>query len=195
MTRALLIVDIQLDYFAGGRHPLVGPDAAAAAAARLLAAWRDRGAPVVHVQHVWDAPDAEFFQPGTPGIGIHPSVAPRDDETLVTKTEPNAFLGTGLEAHLRGLASGEDGTADEPFELVVAGMMSSMCVDATVRAAADLGFAVTVAHDTCAAPDLEFGGTRVPAAQVHAAFMAALGDGYAAVASSDDILAAETPLS
>ena len=195
MTRALLIVDIQLDYFPGGRNPLVDPDAAAAAAARLLAAWRDRGAPVVHVQHVWDAPDAEFFQPGTPGIEIHPSVAPRDDETLVTKTEPNAFLGTGLEAHLRRLASGEDGTADEPFELVVAGMMSSMCVDATVRAAADLGFAVTVAHDACAAPDLEFGGTRVPAAQVHAAFMAALGDGYAAVASADEILAADTPLS
>ena len=74
-------------------------------------------------------------------------------------------------------------------------MMSSMCVDATVRAAADLGVGAAVAHDACAAPDLEFGGTTVPAAQVHAAFMAALGDGYAAVASADDILATETPLS
>ena len=74
-------------------------------------------------------------------------------------------------------------------------MMSSMCVDATVRAAADLGFEVTVAHDACAAPDLEFGGTRVPAAMNAACTWAALGDGYAAVASADDILAAETPLS
>lgn len=193
MTRALLIVDIQLDYFPGGRHPLVEPDAAASAAARLLAAWRDRGAPVVHVQHVWDAPDAEFFQPGTPGIEIHPSVAPRADETLVTKSEPNSFLGTGLEAHLRRLASGDEGTAGEPVELVVAGMMSSMCVDATVRAAADLGFDVTVAHDACAAPNLEFGGVRVPAAHAHAAFMAALDEGYAVVASADEILAAEMP--
>jgi len=186
MTRALLIVDIQLDYFPGGRHPLVEPDAAAAAASRLLAAWRDRRAPVVHVQHVWDAPGAEFFQPGTPGVEIHPSVAPGAGETLVTKSEPNAFLGTGLEAHLRGLAA-------EPVELVVAGMMSSMCVDATVRAAADLGFEVTVAHDACAAADLVFGGVRVPAAQVHAAYMAALGDGYAAVASAGEILAVGMP--
>jgi nicotinamidase-related amidase len=67
-------------------------------------------------------------------------------------------------------------------------MMSSMCVDATVRAAADLGYAVSVAHDACAAPDLTFGDTTVPAAQVHAAFMAALGDGYATVATADEII-------
>ncbi|HEY1104928.1 MAG TPA: isochorismatase family protein, partial [Agromyces sp.] len=73
--------------------------------------------------------------------------------------------------------------------LVVAGMMSSMCVDATVRAAADRGHTVAVAHDACAAPDLEFGGVAVPAAQVHAAFMAALGDSYATVASADDVIA------
>jgi nicotinamidase-related amidase len=68
------------------------------------------------------------------------------------------------------------------------GMMSSMCVDATVRAAADLGFQVTVVHDACAAPDLSFDGVTVPAAQVHAAFMAALGDSYAELASAEEIL-------
>jgi nicotinamidase-related amidase len=66
-------------------------------------------------------------------------------------------------------------------------MMSSMCVDATVRAGADLGFGMTVIHDACAAPDLEFGGTQVPGPTVHAAFMAALGDGYATLVSSDDV--------
>jgi nicotinamidase-related amidase len=66
-------------------------------------------------------------------------------------------------------------------------MMSSMCVDATVRAGADLGFGMTVVHDGCAAPDLEFGGTTVPGRSVHAAFMAALGSGYATLASSDEV--------
>jgi nicotinamidase-related amidase len=66
-------------------------------------------------------------------------------------------------------------------------MMTSMCVDATVRAAVDLGFETTVVHDACATCDLEFGGQAVPAASVHAAFLAALADGYAAVVSSDDI--------
>ena len=197
MTRTLLIIDIQQDYFPGGRHPLVGPEAAAARASEVLGAWRAQGEPVVHIQHVWDAPDAAFFQPGTPGIEIHPSVAPRDDETLITKTLPNAFLGTDLERVLRDApavatvepaGAAQSGSAAAP-ELVVMGMMSSMCVDATVRAAADLGFEVTVVHDACAAPDLAFDGVTVPAAQVHAAFMAALGDSYAAVTTTEELLA------
>ena len=66
-------------------------------------------------------------------------------------------------------------------------MMTSMCVDATVRAAVDLGFDTTVVHDACATCDLQFDGRSVPALEVHSAFLAALGDGYAAVVSSDEI--------
>jgi len=70
-------------------------------------------------------------------------------------------------------------------------MMSSMCVDATVRAAADLGFSPKVVHDACAAPDLEFNGVDVPGAAVHAAFMAALADSYAELTSAADLLSAD----
>jgi nicotinamidase-related amidase len=59
-----------------------------------------------------------------------------------------------------------------------------------VRAAAERGFTVTVVHDACAAPDLEFGGTAIPGASVHGAFMAALGDGYATLASSEEVAGA-----
>jgi nicotinamidase-related amidase len=177
MARALLVIDIQNDYFPGGRFPLVEPDAAAAAAGRALAAFRERGEPIVHVQHVWDSEDAAFFQPGTPGIEIHEAVAPAEGEQVLRKELPNAFLGTDLESRLRG------GGIDE---LVVAGMMSSMCVDATVRAAADFGFGVTVLHDACAAPDLEFNGTKVDGATVHATFMAALDGNYAALKTADE---------
>ncbi|WP_194409486.1 cysteine hydrolase family protein [Microbacterium cremeum] len=179
MTRLLLLIDIQRDYFPGGRHPLVEPDAAAVAAARLRDGFRRAHERVVHVQHVWDAPDAAFFAPGTPGVQIDPRVAPQGDEHVVVKAHPNAFLGTGLEALLR---------AADPDELVVGGMMSSMCVDATVRAASDLGFRVAVAHDACAAPDLEFAGAKVPGAQVHAAFMASLGS-YARVTDAGTLVA------
>ncbi|MGW9630604.1 cysteine hydrolase family protein [Agromyces sp. NPDC055520] len=182
MTRTLVIIDIQNDYFAGGAHPLVGPDAAAANAARLLASHREAGQPVVHVQHVWDAADATFFRPGTSGVDIHAAVAPQGGEPVVVKANPNAFLDTDLDARLREAGADVDG-------VVIVGMMSSMCVDATVRAAADAGYSVTVAHDACAAPDLEFGDTVVPAALVHAAFMAALGDSYAEVVSTDELLA------
>ncbi|GAA1825278.1 cysteine hydrolase family protein [Agromyces salentinus] len=181
MTRTLLIIDIQNDYFEGGANPLVGPDAAAANAARLLASHREAGQPVVHVQHVWDAPDAAFFAPGTHGVEIHPLVAPVEGEPVVVKAKPNSFLGTDLDARLRQAGADVDG-------VVVVGMMSSMCVDATVRAAADAGYSVTVAHDACAAPDLAFGDAVVPAAQVHAAFMAALDGSYAEVVGVDELL-------
>lgn len=178
MSRALLIIDIQNDYFPGGAYPLVEPEAAAAAAGRVLERFRAAGEPVVHLKHVWDAPDAPFMRPGTDGIEIHASVAPADGEEVIEKEQPNGFLGTPLEEHLR--AGGVD-------ELVVAGMMSSMCVDATVRSAAERGFTVTVVHDACAAPDLEFGGAAIPGTSVHGAFMAALGDGYATLAASDEV--------
>jgi len=125
--QGLLIIDIQRDYFPGGAFPLVEPEAAAEAARRALDRFRDSGAPVIHLQHIWDSPDAPFFRKGTEGTEIHPLLAPTEGETLITKDEPNGFLGTDLEQTLR--AGGID-------EVVVAGMMSSMCVDATVRAGA-----------------------------------------------------------
>ena len=179
MSRALVIVDIQNDYFPGGAHPLVGLEDAAAAARKVFDASRARGEAVVHVQHVWDADDASFMKPGTAGVEIHESVAPHDGEPVVRKAHPNAFLDTALEEELR--ARGID-------HVVVCGMMTSMCVDATVRAAVDLGFQATVVHDACAAPDLEFGGETIPARAVHGAFIAALDDSYAKVRSADELV-------
>jgi nicotinamidase-related amidase len=179
MARALVIVDIQNDYFPGGAHPLVEPEAAAKNAGRLLEAFRQAGEPVLHIQHVWDADDAEFMRPGTDGVELHPSVAPADGEPVIQKAHPNSFLATPLEAELR--TRGVE-------HVVVCGMMTSMCVDATVRAAVDLGFEATVAHDACATCDLEFAGDSIPARHVHGAFLAALGDGYAAVSPTSDLL-------
>jgi nicotinamidase-related amidase len=179
VARALVIVDIQDDYFPGGAHPLVGPQAAAGRARLLLDAFRAAGEPVVHVQHVWDAPDAPFMRPGTPGIEINAAVAPLPGETVIRKEHPNAFRDTVLEQTLREAAVDC---------VVICGMMTSMCVDASVRAAADLGFEVEVAHDACATCDLEFGGHVVAAVDVHAAFLAALGDSYARVAGAEELL-------
>ena len=145
MAQALVIVDIQKDYFPGGANPLHEPEQAVAAARRVLDRFRSTGESVVHIQHVWDAPDALFMRPGTEGVEIHADVAPLPGETVIQKDAPNAFLRKPLERELR---------ERDIDALVVCGMMTSMCVDATVRAAADLGFTVTVIHDACAAPAL-----------------------------------------
>jgi nicotinamidase-related amidase len=178
MTQTHIIVDIQRDYFPGGAHPLVGADAAADRAADLLDHHRRRGLRVIHVRHESRDDGARMLVPGTPGGEIDPRVAPRGGETVITKTSPNAFLGTPLHDMLQ---------REEASALVIVGMMSSMCVDATVRAASDLGYDVTVAADACAAPDLEFGGVRVGGADVHTAFMAALASAYARVVPAADL--------
>ena len=182
MTTALVLVDIQNDYFPSGSMALEGMDAAAGHAAGLLAAFRSGGMPVIHVRHLSVRPGATFFVPGTPGAELHASVRPAAGEPVVEKNFPNSFRGTDLLERLR--AAGAD-------SVVIAGAMSHMCIDATTRAAFDHGFKCTVAADACATRGLEFSGRTIPARDVHAAFMAALAVPYARVATTDEILAAK----
>lgn len=177
--RALIVIDLQNDYFPGGKWTLSGVEEAAANAARLIAATRADGGHIVHIRHEFPTSDAPFFAPGSTGAEIHPTVASRADEPVVLKHQINSFRDTDLKSILDGWAVDE---------VVICGAMSHMCVDACTRAAADFGYKVTVIHDACASRDLVFGGVTVPAAHAHASFMAALGFAYATLMSTDDYL-------
>jgi nicotinamidase-related amidase len=179
MSSALLIVDIQNDYFPGGRMTLHGIDRAADNASKLLEHFRKTGCNVFHVQHTWEDASAPFFVAGTPGAEIHESVTPQPDEVVVVKHFPNSFRESILLDELR--RAGVD-------QLTICGAMSHMCIDATTRAAADYGFNCTVAHDACATRDVEFEGKKVAATDVHAAYMSALGFAYAKVVPTADAL-------
>ena len=174
--RAVVVIDIQNDYFPNGKYELVGIEQAAANAARVIGAAREKGDRVIHVQHVFPSRDAPFFTPDSEGTEIHPAVTPREGETVVVKNHPNPFLNTDLKKILD-----DDGIE----EVVVVGAMSHMCIDATARAASDYGYKTTVVQDACATRDLEYGGMTVPAASVHAAMMSALGFAYATVTDTD----------
>lgn len=176
----LLCVDLQNDYFEGGKFTLSETVAAANNAARLIKAFRDEKMPVVHVRHEFLTKPAPFFAPASEGADIHVSVEPVGDERVITKNNANSFRETDLLAQLKEL---------EATKLVIVGAMSHFCVDATIRAAFDLGFDCTLAHDACATRDLEFNGVAVTAAQVQAAFMAALAMGYGEIISTDDVIA------
>jgi nicotinamidase-related amidase len=178
--RALVLIDVQNDYFPGGKWPLSGIESAADNAARLLAAARAAGDLVVHVRHEFPNSDAPFFTPGSEGAMIHTRVRGQRGEPVVLKHHVNSFRETDLKAIL-------DRHGVE--EVVICGAMSHMCVDAGVRAASDLGYKCVVVHDACATHDQEFAGTVVPAAEVHAAFMAALGFGYARLVSTQEYVA------
>jgi nicotinamidase-related amidase len=180
MPTALLIIDIQNDYFPGGKAALVGSTEASLKARELLEHFRNRGWPVFHVQHMSTRPGATFFLPDTPGARIHDNVAPRADEPVLTKHSPNAFRDTDLQARLR--ASGVD-------EIVTAGMMTHMCVDSSVRAGFDLGFRMRLAQDACATRALSFAGQEIAAGDVHAAYLAGLNGMFAKVQPTRAILA------
>src|SRR5699024_12456255 len=115
------------------------------------------------------------------GAKIHETVQPLENENLIIKNFPNSFLNTDLESKLK-----EKGVT----KVVVVGMMTHMCIDATVRAAVDLGYETTLIEDACATLDLSYEGKVVPADQVHYAFVSALESMYCKVSSTEDFLAA-----
>lgn len=172
MSTALILIDLQNDYFPGGTMELVGAQAAAVQARDLLQSFRRAALPIFHVQHIAHRPGATFFLPGTAGAEIHVAVAPAAGEKLVVKHFPNSFRETTLLDSLRAVGASR---------LVVAGMMTHMCVDTTVRAAADLGFQCSLAADACATRDLQFSGERVLAKDVQLAYLAALDGSFATV--------------
>ena len=176
---ALLIIDIQNDYFPKGLMELEGSIGAAEKANKVLADFRENGLPVYHIRHESIQPGPAFFLPETEGNRIHNLVAPLPEETVIMKHFPNSFRKTDLLSKLK----------DQGIKkLVIVGMMTLMCVDATVRAAFDFGFECTVLHDATAARSLEFDGMTIPASHVQGAFLAALALGYAQIQDTDTYL-------
>ena len=175
---ALLVIDIQNDYFPGGAMELDGADAAGAKAGVAIKKFREDKLPVIHVRHLSVRPGATFFLPGTRGAEIHPLVQPLPGERVIEKNFPNAFRNTGLKEFLE---------KQSIKNLVVAGMMTHMCVDASVRHAADLADKSPVLGDACATRAQSCGGQTVPARHVHAAVLAALNGFYAKVVNTHEL--------
>ncbi len=176
MNTGLILIDIQNDYFAGGRMELVGMEEAGKKAGELLGIFRQKGWPTFHIQHISAQEGATFFLPDTEGAQIHECIQPKDRELVIQKHYPNSFRETSLLQELE---------RHDIKKLVLCGAMSHMCVDATTRAAFDHCFDCTVVQDACATRDLEFNENTIAAKDVHGAFMAALGMAYAQVVSLD----------
>ena len=179
MKEALFLIDIQNDYFPGGKMELVSMEEAAKKAGELLKAFRTAGKPVFFIKHMSTRSDATFFVPGTQGTDIHSSVSPLPDETIIEKHFPNSFLQTELLSVLK---------ESEVTDLIICGAMSHMCIDTTVRAAKELGFKCTLIADACATRNLKFGEEILPAQTVHASFMAALDGMFATIMTANEYL-------
>lgn len=184
MKPILLIIDIQNDYFEGGKMELVNMNEATGNAKKLLSYFRINNLPIIFIQHLAIKPNASFFIPGTSGAEIHESICPLANETVIIKNFPNSFRDTNLHQYLQTLGS---------TDLLICGAMSHMCIDTTTRAAADLGYSCTLISDACATRDLVFNNRKVMAADVQTAYMAALNGTFAQVISSDQFLCSPQP--
>lgn len=184
MNTALIIIDIQNDYFEGGTAQLVNPDKASRNAKLLLEQFRKENLPIIHIQHIATRPNATFFIPDTKGAEIHNDVRPTVSEKIIVKHYPNSFRETNLLEYLK---------SKDITDLVFCGMQTHMCVDATTRAAKDLGFNCVVIGDACATKDLEVNGVKVKADDVQTAFLSALNYFYSSVMTTEQYLNKEKP--
>ncbi|MGJ5641383.1 cysteine hydrolase family protein [Formosa sp. S-31] len=180
--QALIVIDIQNDYFENGGIPLVNPVEASLKAGEIIEHFRSKNLPIAHIQHVSSNPELmPIMVEGTNGVEIHDNVKPLDGEKVFQKHYPNSFRETGLLDYLK---------ENDVTELVITGMMTHMCIDATTRAAFDFEYKCTVIHDACASRDLEINGKTVKAEDVHHAFLAALEFFYAEIKSTEEFLSA-----
>jgi nicotinamidase-related amidase len=147
MGKVLLVIDLQNDYFPGGRFPLWNAEATLASVEDAIRRARDKGIPVVLVQHLADADrgPAPFFNPGTEGAALHPRIlAAAPEAPVVVKTFADAFEGTTLGAILARLGA---------TELVLCGMMTQNCVTHTALSRAADAYGVTILPEGCTTVD------------------------------------------
>lgn len=172
-NKALIVIDIQNDYFENGAIPLHKPIEASLNAAKIINDFRVKKLPIAHIQHISSNPELmPIFIDGTNGVEIHDNVKPLDNEKVIKKFYPNSFRETDLLDYLK---------SNNIDEVVIVGMMTHMCIDATTRAAFDFGYKCTVIADACASKDLEINGNIVKANDVHNAFLSALAFFYAKI--------------
>lgn len=179
MKTGLLLIDMQNDYFEGGKNRLYHSEEAAENAAKLIEFFRRKKMPVYHVQHVNQSVTAKFFQEGTAGAEIYAVVVPEGTEHITIKHFPDSFYQTDLQETLN---------RDEIQHLVVCGMMTHMCVDTTVRAAKNYGYRITLIEDACATKNLIWNGEKIEAGRVNAIYMASLEVMFATIEKTGECL-------
>lgn len=179
MNTALLVIDVQNDYFTNGKMELDGSLEASINIKVLLENFRKEQMPIIHIQHLAVKEGATFFIPNTFGAEIHENVKPAKNEKVIIKNFPNSFRGTDLDEYLK---------ANSITKLIVVGMMTHMCIDTTVRAAYDLGYECAVVSDCCATKKLKLYANEVSSRDVQNGFLAALNGTFAKVLKTSALI-------
>ena len=167
---ALLIIDVQEFYFPGGQVPLEHPEKTSMEIKKVLDVFRDKNMKVIHIKHN-----------AGKNANIHPNVAPIEGEKVITKSEANSFNGTELGEYL---------SSKNITHIIVTGMQTHMCVEATTRAAYDMGYKCIVPEETATTRDLNYNNHTIKSKDVHYSTLSTLENSYAKVVKLGDLLKA-----
>jgi nicotinamidase-related amidase len=185
MKQALILIDIQNIYFTPGKYQLFKPEIAAENTRKVLQYFRQNSLPIIHVKHLFggkgyvESKDKDYLESQEYLCNFYKTVEPINAEIIIEKKYPNSFLKTVLKEELDRL---------QIDTLIIAGMMSHMCIDTTVRAAKGFDYQITVIDDACTTYDLKYNEENIPANIVHKVFMAALNGSFANVENTEQFL-------
>ncbi|MCY8233951.1 cysteine hydrolase family protein [Priestia endophytica] len=175
---ALIIIDVQKafeDEKWGPRNNLHAEDNIKL----LLKAWRKREYPIVHIQHLSDN-DQSIFHPSKQSSAFKDSVVPVRDETILKKKVNSAFIGTGLEEHLK---------ENNIQKVVIVGLTTPHCVSTTTRMSGNLGFETYLVSDATAAFAIKGAdNTYYSAEQIHNVSLATLDNEFAKVLTTEEVI-------
>ncbi len=177
MKKALVVIDLQNDYFCGGKMELDNIDELLLKTNELVAFARVQEYDIYFIQHYSTREGASFFVPHTNGVELHEALDISSD-VIIKKNYPNSFRETELKEHL-------DKNGIE--ELIVCGAMTHMCIDSTVRASFDLGYKTTLVSDACATRALSFGNQVIEAKDIQLAYMASLNNIFCRIRTVEEI--------
>ena len=179
---ALIVVDVQqaFDAWEASGQRRNNPDAVARIS-ELLAAFRAKGAPIIHIRHASRRPTSRFA-PDQPGHAVKDEARERAGEPVIVKKVNSSFIGTDLERRLR----------DQGIEhLVIVGATTNHCVETTARMAGNLGFDAKLVRDATWTFDLAgVDGEPIPAERVHAMTLANLQGEFAEIVTASDVIGA-----
>ncbi len=179
MNTALIIIDVQNDYFTGGRKELKGSLEALGNIQKVIKNCREKDYKIIFIKHIAIKPTATFFINGTSGVEIHKGIEPEENDEIIIKNYPNSFRETVLKEVL---------SRNQITDLVFTGMMTQMCVDTTVRAAFDLGYSSILISDCCATLDLTYENEMIKAKEVQNAYLAALNGTFCKIKTTEDFI-------
>ncbi|KNC12674.1 cysteine hydrolase [Pantoea sp. RIT-PI-b] len=177
---AVIVIDIQNEYFPGGKMPIPDGMQALKNSKRIVEFAHKNKMPVFFVQHLGDA-DGPLFAKGSRFAEFHKDLQPAKGDRVISKATPSSFVGTDLQKQLDSLGI---------KQLIITGLMTHMCVSSTARDAVPLGYSVIIPEDATATRDLATWDNKVVDHKVlQQAALTGVADVFAEIKTTDAVLA------